>query len=224
METFSALLVICAENSPVPDEFPAQRPVTRSFDVFFDLRLNKRLSKQSWGWWFETLSCSLWRHRNAIVPHKNTFRNHVLRIFLTSLAHGRFVSNDESAIPKYLFGINTIMVIWSCTLLIATVEHLITSILWFRRWIGTVRQLAVTWANFDPDLWHHMTSLCHNELIKDSTAFYQWENEIDNDQDTTDRLLSELSVQSLMLYIYIYIYIYIYTYVCCEIIEIHIMP
>ena len=33
-------------------EFPAQRPMTWSFDVFFDLRLNKRLSKQSWGWWF----------------------------------------------------------------------------------------------------------------------------------------------------------------------------
>ena len=44
METFSALLVICAGNSPVPDEFPTQRPVTRSFDIFFDLRLNKRLS------------------------------------------------------------------------------------------------------------------------------------------------------------------------------------
>ena len=43
---------------------PAQRPVTRSFDVFFDLRLNKRLSKQSWGWWFETPSRSLWRHCN----------------------------------------------------------------------------------------------------------------------------------------------------------------
>ena len=56
METFSALLAICAGNSPVPGEFPAQRPVTRSFDVFFDLRLNKRLSKQSWGWWFKTLS------------------------------------------------------------------------------------------------------------------------------------------------------------------------
>ena len=42
METFSALLAICAGNSPVPGEFPAQRPVTRSFDVFFDLRLNKR--------------------------------------------------------------------------------------------------------------------------------------------------------------------------------------
>ena len=49
METFSALLAICAGNSPVPGDFPAQRPVTRSFDVFFDLRLNKRLSKQSWG-------------------------------------------------------------------------------------------------------------------------------------------------------------------------------
>ena len=64
METFSALLALCAGNSPVTGEFPAQMPVTRSFDVFFDLRLNKRLSKQSWGWWFETLSHPLWRHNN----------------------------------------------------------------------------------------------------------------------------------------------------------------
>ena len=49
METFSALLAICAENSPVTGEFPAQRPVTRSFDVSFDLRRNKRLNKESWG-------------------------------------------------------------------------------------------------------------------------------------------------------------------------------
>ena len=47
METFPALLAICVGNSPVTGEFPAQRPVTRSFDVYFDLRLNKRLSKQS---------------------------------------------------------------------------------------------------------------------------------------------------------------------------------
>ena len=64
METFSALLAFCAGNSPVPGEFPPQRPVTRGFDVFFDLCPNKRLSKQWWGWWFETLSCSLWRHSN----------------------------------------------------------------------------------------------------------------------------------------------------------------
>ena len=49
-----------------PGEFPTQRPVTRSFDIFFDLRLNKRLSKQPWGWWFETLSRPLWRHRNVV--------------------------------------------------------------------------------------------------------------------------------------------------------------
>ena len=67
MQTFSALLAICAGNSPVPGEFPAQRPVTRNFDVFFDLRLNKRLSKQSLGWWFETPTRPLWRHRNVIT-------------------------------------------------------------------------------------------------------------------------------------------------------------
>ena len=66
METFSALLALCAGNSPVHGEFPAQRPVTRSFDVFFDRRLEKRLSKQSWGWWFETPSRSLWRHCNEL--------------------------------------------------------------------------------------------------------------------------------------------------------------
>ena len=65
METFSTLLALCAGNSPVPGEFPAQRPVTRSFDVFFDLLLDKRFSKQSWGWWFEALSYPFWRHSNV---------------------------------------------------------------------------------------------------------------------------------------------------------------
>ena len=51
-----------------PGEFPAQRLVTLSFDVFFDLHPNKRLSKQSWGWWFETPSRPLWPHCNAFDP------------------------------------------------------------------------------------------------------------------------------------------------------------
>ena len=66
MEIFSALLALCAENSPVTGEFPTQRPVTRSFDVFVDVCRNKRLNKQSWGWWFETLSRSLWRQCNGV--------------------------------------------------------------------------------------------------------------------------------------------------------------
>ena len=65
----SALLAICAGNSPVSGEFSAQRPVTRSFAIFFDLCLNKRLRKQSWDGWFETLSRSLWRHYDANFYH-----------------------------------------------------------------------------------------------------------------------------------------------------------
>ena len=71
METFSALLAICTGNSPLSGEFAAQRPVTRSFDVFFDLSLNTRLSKQSGGWWFGTPSSPLWRHCNGIMEHKS---------------------------------------------------------------------------------------------------------------------------------------------------------
>ena len=62
METFSALPALCEGNQPVTGGFPSQRPVTRSFDVFFDLRLNKRLSKQSKRRWFETPSRSLLRN------------------------------------------------------------------------------------------------------------------------------------------------------------------
>ena len=56
METFSALMALCAGKSLVSGEFPSQRPVTRRIDVFFDLRLNELLSKHHWRRWF-------WRHR-----------------------------------------------------------------------------------------------------------------------------------------------------------------
>ena len=71
-QTFSALLALCVGNSPVICEFPSQRPVTCGFDVFFYLRLNKRLSKQSRRWWFETPSHSLWRHWNVLLRGKTT--------------------------------------------------------------------------------------------------------------------------------------------------------
>ena len=58
METFSALLAICAGNSPVSGEFPAQRPVTRGFGVFFDLRPN-RIN----GWKSNREAGDLGRHR-----------------------------------------------------------------------------------------------------------------------------------------------------------------
>ena len=65
MESFFALLAICAGNS-VTGEFPTERSVTRSLDVFFDLRLNKRLGKQWWAWLFEMPLRPLWLHRNVL--------------------------------------------------------------------------------------------------------------------------------------------------------------
>ena len=66
METFSALLAFCVGNSPVTGEFLSQRPVTQSFDVFFDLCQNQELSKQWRRQWFETPLHSLWRYSNFI--------------------------------------------------------------------------------------------------------------------------------------------------------------
>ena len=97
METYFALLVLCAGNSPVTGEFPSQRPVTRSFDVFFDLGLNKRLSEKSKRWWFETPSCSLWRHRmiqasmsRQDVKRKTHKNKHLMSFFYSVVPYHRF--------------------------------------------------------------------------------------------------------------------------------------
>ena len=77
METFSVLLALCVGNSPVTGEFPAQRPVTRSFDVFFDLHLNQQLSKHKGD------AGDLRRHRthyDVIVMHLANCIRHILDI------------------------------------------------------------------------------------------------------------------------------------------------
>ena len=90
METISSLLALCAWNSPVNGEFPSQRPATRSLGVFFDLRPNKRLSKQSWCWWFETLSCPLWRQRNVYMVWPLTTNIGVTRVIQSMVTTGEF--------------------------------------------------------------------------------------------------------------------------------------
>ena len=67
METFATSLAICAGNYPVTGESPSQRPVTWSFDGVFDLRLNKQLSKQSWGWWFDMQLRPLWQLHDFLI-------------------------------------------------------------------------------------------------------------------------------------------------------------
>ena len=71
METFSAVLALCEGDPSVTSGFLSQRPVTRSFDVFFDLRLNKRLDKRLRRRWFEIPSRPLGRHCNVIYPFNN---------------------------------------------------------------------------------------------------------------------------------------------------------
>ena len=97
METFYALLAICAENSPVTGEFATQRPVTRNFDVFFDLRLNKRLSKQPWGWWFETPSRPLWHHCNVTI---SVYVGHKIHVWQLSDMH--FLCNRQFVPVSYI--------------------------------------------------------------------------------------------------------------------------
>ena len=82
---------LCGGNSPVTGEFPAKKPVMRSFDVFFDLRLYKWLSKQWRGWWFKAPSCPLWRHYN--VSQK-------LNMSLVSCAWVMVVSSHKGSVMR----------------------------------------------------------------------------------------------------------------------------
>ena len=114
METFSPLLAICAGNSLVSGEFLAQRPVTRSFDVFFDLCPNKRLSKQTWGWWYETPSGPLWRHRwytNTLAGRANLKR------------YRRFKLWGENFVTEVKFSSPTASLVFKITTSSAAKDH-----------------------------------------------------------------------------------------------------
>ena len=114
METFSALLTLCAGNSPVTGEFPSQRPVTRWFDVLFDLRMNKRLSKQSWGWWFETQSWSLWRHCNDLAASRDKANNSFVNSGNPSgLQHKNLILWDQQVDSRSLQWDNTCSKSWN---------------------------------------------------------------------------------------------------------------
>ena len=89
---FRVTVPLCGEFTG-PGEFPAQRSVTRSFDVFFDLRLNKRLNKQPWGWWFETPSWSLWRQCNEKIDARLYLLPAVLMSVYYQMWYAIFTSN-----------------------------------------------------------------------------------------------------------------------------------
>ena len=110
-------------------EFPAQRPVTRSFDVFFDLRLNKRLSKQSWGWWLETLSRPLWRHRNDRIEWLMASKHFEISSRQTPVMAQSLTFSSQSSMRASLCGVSfqiSWLVHWHKTMLIQKSNDLIT--------------------------------------------------------------------------------------------------
>ena len=165
METFSALLALCAGNSPVTGEFPAQRPVTRSFDVFFDLLLNTRLSKQSWGWWFETPSRPLWRHQwTSIIPpiSLRDVKNFVLKsTTLLKQAHQWNIFTTRSFMMQYhiYFGNH------KCRGAIRLRTYEKTILRPHRRgmdWFGTLESMTVSLIYFTVPFTH----FCFNQSVK----------------------------------------------------------
>ena len=115
MKTFSALLAICAGNSPVTGEFPGQRPVTRSFDVFFDLHMNKWLNKPSRRWWFETPSCPLWRHSNVYFMECTISAWIAFQIFLTPISNTNSVTLYQHLKPLITqYAIAMVTISWTC--------------------------------------------------------------------------------------------------------------
>ena len=113
METFSALLALCAGNSSVTGEFPAQRPVTRSFDVFFICALNNGLSKQSRGWWFETLSRSLWRHGNVYDRHVWWCKQYTTALFSHALKIFWKHTHASVGLQRAKSGIYSVPILWN---------------------------------------------------------------------------------------------------------------
>ena len=118
METLFALLAHCEGNPLVTSGFPSQRPVTRSFDVFFNLHLDKQLSEQSRRWWFETPSRSLWRQRNVKsmcwwpvrLPTMITiyvYRSVIIELAMTQVVDNLNESKSELQIPSTIVVMGT---------------------------------------------------------------------------------------------------------------------
>ena len=109
METFSALLDIVRGIHQWCGEFTAQRPVTRSFGVLFDLRLNKPLSKQSWGWWFEAPKLPLWRHCNGfgvcVCSLYHELWTHLYNSYTSSLLFGYSISFEITDVYVNIFDV-----------------------------------------------------------------------------------------------------------------------
>ena len=169
METFSLLLALCVGNSPVTCEPPSQMPVTQSFDVFFDLHLNRWLSKQSRRWWFEMASHSQWLHCNDVllfVTQLMTFcRNWVNIMHVNILAYRGCHYNHKCAIFQNIIVIDILAFPVSLT----SVESHKTSFI-----IDKPTLVQVIWCRQAPG--HHLDLWWPNSMTPYGIPRDQWVN------------------------------------------------
>ena len=118
---------LCGEFTG-PGEFPTQRPVTRSFDVFFDLRLNKRLSKQPGGWWFETQSWSLWRQCNVVSHQTHSGWLQLIYSRTRTPYKGAVVSILALSNSQYIRHLSNLAAVinWNCALWAVVINFIMT--------------------------------------------------------------------------------------------------
>ena len=154
METFSALLAICAGNSLFTGELPAQRPVTQSFDVFFDLRLNKRLSKQWWGWWFEVHRYHVWWRPYLLFPR-------IISQIEAWIIWLSFV-DDSFGIN---FGAHTLGFIFQIHWKLSRATQLTIIQQWLNDGYAPSKKRFIIWTNDGPVYWLISASLNLDELI-----------------------------------------------------------
>ena len=120
MGTFSASLAICAGNSPVTGEFPAHRPVTLSFEFFFDLRLNKPLSKKC-----EAGDLRRNRtHNDAIVMYCAAVSRESVWIYTSFFTRNITTDVFQSRVPYWLEQHMLNAVIKGCIMLLVPLRHI----------------------------------------------------------------------------------------------------
>ena len=114
MESFSTLLALCEGNPLVTGGFPSQGPVMRSFDVFCDLCINKRLSKQSTRRCIEAPSRSLWRHCKVallcfLAYPRNTVNSDLANLFQWKIIQDKPHRNQWASSVRNYFSVRTIL-------------------------------------------------------------------------------------------------------------------
>ena len=183
METFSALLVLCAGNSPVTGEFPSQRPVALSFDAFFDLCLNKHSLanfsvKENFSYCGGACQISTW-YSLVTVQMMLTFRHFVFLLHMNWVLICMLVCERRRTNALHIH-IVTETYIWA-SILIGMFTWYVTNTTFATIYVGrNYSRLSKASAR-----WRQITTDCHNKNITDTFSCIPtvvcWDNDFMGD-------------------------------------------